>query len=44
MQKSEYMSNMQRDDESLGTAELIAAYEQGIQDLRSAGLYKDLFR
>ena len=36
MQKSEYMSNMQRDDESLGTAELIAAYEQGIEDLRSA--------
>ena len=36
MQKSEYMSNMQRDDESLGTAELIAVYEQGIEDLRSA--------
>ena len=27
---------MQRDDESLGTSELIAEYEQGIEDLRSA--------
>ncbi len=36
MQNSEYMSMMQRDNETLGSAELIAAYEQGIDDLRSA--------
>ena len=35
-QKSEYMAMMQGDDGTLGTAELIAAYEQGIDDLRSA--------
>ena len=36
MQKSEYMAMMQGDDGTLGSAELIAAYEQGIDDLRSA--------
>ncbi|HVK18344.1 MAG TPA: DinB family protein [Fimbriiglobus sp.] len=36
MQKSEYMAMMQRDDDSIGTAELVAAYERGIDDLRSA--------
>jgi uncharacterized damage-inducible protein DinB len=36
MQDSEYMTMMQRDDASLGNAELIAAYEQGIEDLRAA--------
>ena len=36
MQHSEYMSNMQRDDEALSTTELIAVYEQGIAELRSA--------
>ena len=36
MQSSEYMSNMQRNDEALSTTELIAAYEQGIAELRSA--------
>ena len=43
MQQSEYMAMMQRDDETLGSAELIAAYEQGIDDLRSAvaGMTKD---
>jgi hypothetical protein len=36
MQSSEYMAMMQRDDETLGNAELVAAYEQGIDDLRAA--------
>ncbi len=36
MQLSEYMAMMQGDDGSLGNAELVAAYEQGINDLRSA--------
>jgi hypothetical protein len=36
MQKSDYMAMMQGDDGTLGTAELVAAYEQGIADLRSA--------
>src|SRR3954453_3565892 len=36
MQKSEYTAMMQGDDGTLGTAELIAAYEQGIDDLRAA--------
>ena len=36
MQQSEYMAMMQGDDGTLGTAELIAAYERGINDLRSA--------
>lgn len=36
MQQSEYMAMMQGDDGKLGTAELIAAYEQGIDDLRAA--------
>jgi hypothetical protein len=35
-QNPDYMARMLRDDESVGTAELIAAYEQGIDDLRSA--------
>src|SRR5262249_53457259 len=33
---SDYMAGMQRDDESVGAADLIAAYEQGIADLRAA--------
>jgi hypothetical protein len=36
MQYSDYMTMMQRNDETLGSAELIAAYEQGIEDLRKA--------
>lgn len=36
MQKSEYMEMMQRDDDTLGGAALIAAYEQGIADLHAA--------
>lgn len=36
MQQSEYMARMQGDDGTLSIAELIAAYEQGIDDLRSA--------
>ena len=36
MQQSEYMAMMQRDDETLGSADLIAAYERGIDDLRAA--------
>jgi hypothetical protein len=36
MQQSEYMEMMQRDDDSLGTAELIADYERGIEELRAA--------
>lgn len=36
MQQSEYMAMMQGDDGALGSAELIAAYEQGIDDLRAA--------
>src|SRR4051794_13469757 len=36
MRQSEYMAMMQRDDDSLGPAELTAAYERGIDDLRSA--------
>jgi hypothetical protein len=36
MRHSEYKEMMQRDDDSLGPAELIAAYERGIEDLRSA--------
>lgn len=36
MQQSEYMAMMQGDDGSLDNAELVAAYEQGIDDLRSA--------
>jgi hypothetical protein len=36
MQQSEYLSMMQGYDGTLGTAELVAAYEQGIVDLRSA--------
>jgi hypothetical protein len=36
MEKSEYMTRMQQDDETLGNAELVAAYERGIEELRSA--------
>src|SRR5436305_8029270 len=36
MRQSEYTEMMQRDDDSLGPAELTAAYERGIDDLRSA--------
>jgi hypothetical protein len=36
MQQSEYMAMMQGDDGTLGSPELIAAYVQGIDDLRSA--------
>ena len=36
MQQSEYMAMMQGDDGTLGNAELVAAYEQGIDDLRAA--------
>src|SRR5262249_27936755 len=36
MQKSEYMEMMQRDDDSLSSADLIATYERGIDDLRPA--------
>src|SRR5262245_32786245 len=35
-QNPDYMPVMQRDDETLSSAELVAAYEQGIDDLRSA--------
>ena len=35
MQHSEYMAMMQRDDDSLSSADLIATYERGIDDLRS---------
>jgi hypothetical protein len=33
---SDYLAGLQRDDDSVGTAELIAAYERGIEDLRAA--------
>jgi hypothetical protein len=36
MPNKEYMVMMQGDDGSLGNAELIAAYEHGIEDLRAA--------
>lgn len=36
MQQSEYMARMQGDDGALSNAELIAAYEKGIDDLQSA--------
>jgi hypothetical protein len=36
MNYSDYMAEMQRDDDSVGIAGLIAAYEQGIDDLRTA--------
>ncbi len=36
MKNTDYMDSMQRDDESLTPADLIVAYEQGIEDLRSA--------
>ena len=36
MQNAEYMAMMQRDDDTLGNVELIAAYEKGIDDLRTA--------
>jgi uncharacterized damage-inducible protein DinB len=36
MEYAEYMAMTQRDDESVGSAELVAAYEHGISDLRAA--------
>jgi uncharacterized damage-inducible protein DinB len=36
MQYADYMATMQRDDDSVGSAELIAAYEQGIEDLKES--------
>src|ERR1051325_6052427 len=36
MQKSEYMARMQGDDGTLSSAGLVAAYEQGIDELRAA--------
>lgn len=36
MPNDDYMTKMQGDDGTLGTAELVAAYEQGIDDLRYA--------
>ena len=36
MTDSDYMAGMQRDDESVGNADLIAAYEGGIEELRTA--------
>ena len=36
MQNPDYMAMMQQDDDSLTSDKLIAAYEQGIEDLRMA--------
>jgi hypothetical protein len=36
MKYSEYMTAMQKDDDSLDSKELVAAYEKGIEDLQSA--------
>jgi hypothetical protein len=36
MKYADYMAAVQRDDDSVATADLIAAYEQGIQALRAA--------
>lgn len=36
MSNSDYMAMMQGDDGSIGNAELLAAYERGIDDLRAA--------
>ena len=36
MQQSDYMTMMLSDDGSLGNTDLVATYEQGIDDLRSA--------
>ena len=36
MQTADYMTMMQHDDGTLGSAELLAAYEQDIEDLRAA--------
>ena len=33
---ADYLAGMQQDDGSVGTADLSAAYEQGIGDLRTA--------
>jgi hypothetical protein len=41
MQKSDYMTMMQRDDETFGSAELIATYEQGIDAEKRAALGVD---
>jgi hypothetical protein len=42
-QNPDYMAMMQGDDGTLGNAELVTAYEQGIDDLRAAvaGMTKD---
>ena len=36
MKNSDYMTGMQRDDDSVGTADLIASYEGEIKDLQAA--------
>ena len=36
MTEPDYMERMQRDDPAVGPAELVAAYEQGINDLKAA--------
>jgi hypothetical protein len=36
MRYSDYMAGMQRDDDTVATANLIAAQERGIEDLRTA--------
>ena len=36
MNDSDYLAEMQRDDDSVVTADLIADYERGIEDLRTA--------
>ena len=36
MTESEYMASMQHDDPAVGPAELVAAYERGIDDLKAA--------
>ncbi len=36
MKYSDYVAGMQHDDESVAAADLIAAYERGIEDLRTA--------
>jgi DinB family protein len=36
MEYSDYMTTMQRDDDAVGTPDLVAAYERGIEELRAA--------
>jgi hypothetical protein len=38
MQTSDYMTMIQSDQDTLGNAELIAAYEQGIDELQQPWL------